>query len=313
MKDYGRVAVLCGGCSTEREVSLVSGRDVHEGLRRAGIDATYLDVEHTRDIVESVRDFDVVFIMLHGGDGEGGAVQELLDRHGIPYTGSGPTASALGMDKLATKRVLEPLGIHVPSYVHSPAGDLTMLAERVFARFSLPVVVKVVGHGASLGVRPARSRDELLEAARDLREEYGELFVEEFICGREFSVPVLRLGEEDVALPVTEIFIRTAFNDFTTKYTGELHEMTVPAELDAGVTEAMKRVAVRTHQALGCWGFSRIDIMMGDDGIPVVLEINTIPGMTPHSIMPLSAAAMGMDYPSLVERMLRSAFDRQAA
>ncbi len=313
VRNWGRVAVLCGGRSTEREVSLISGRDVHDGLCKAGIDATCLDVEHTRDIAENIRGFDVVFIMLHGGDGEGGVVQELLDQLGVPYAGSGPEASALGMDKLATKRMLEPLGIRVPRFVSASAGDSVSVAEEVLERFRLPVVVKAVGHGASLGVRPARSREELLEVLEVLREEYGELFVEEFIHGREFSVPVLRLDGEDVALPVTEIVIRTDFNDFTTKYTGELHEMTVPAELDAQITEALEQTAVVTHQALGCWGFSRVDIMLGEDGIPIVLEINTVPGMTPHSIMPMSAAAMGLDYSRLVEQMLRSAFDRQAS
>jgi len=311
--DYGRVAVLCGGCSTEREVSLISGRDVCEGLRQAGVDATYLDVERTEDIAGNVSGFDAVFIMLHGGDGEGGVVQALLERLGVPYTGSGPTASALGMDKLATKRALEPHGIRVPRFVRAPAADPQGLLDQVLGSFGLPVVVKAVGHGASLGVRPARSQDELAEAVRDLRDEFGELFVEEYVHGREFSVPVLRIDREDVALPITEIAIRTDFFDFETKYTGELHEMTVPATLDAAVAEAMQQTAVKTHQALGCWGFSRVDIMLGSDDAPVVLETNTIPGMTPHSIMPLSAAAMGLDYPSLVERMLRSAFDRHAA
>lgn len=186
------------------------------------------------------------------------------------------------------------------------------LSELVLSRFGLPVVVKAVSHGASLGVRPARTRQQLHDALRDVRREYGELFVEEFINGREFSVPILRLDGEDVALPVTEIVIRTEFNDFATKYSGDLHEMTVPARLDAATTLAIQQAALGTHQALGCWGFSRVDIMLGDDGVPVVLEINTIPGMTPHSILPMSAAAMGLDYPRLVERMLCSAYDRHA-
>jgi len=312
VKDYGRVAVLCGGCSTEREVSLISGRDVHRGLCEAGIDATCLDVELTRDIPERIRGFDAVFIALHGGDGGGGVVQEHLEQPGISYAGPGPEASALGMDKLATKRVLQEHGIRAPAFVAGTTGAPVPLVEEVLSQFPLPVVVKAVGHGASLGIQPARTQEELREALQDLGEAYGEVFVEEFIHGREFSVPVLHLDGEDVALPVTEIVIRTDFNDFTTKYTGELHEMTVPALLDKETAEAMKRAAVRTHKALGCWGFSRVDIML-NDGVPVVLEANTIPGMTPHSIFPLSAAAVGIEYSCLVERMLRSAYERHAS
>ena len=313
MKPLGKVAVLCGGSSSEREVSLVSGRGVLEGLRTLGEDAAYVETARTEDIPEKVRGFDVVFVILHGGDGEGGVVQQLLEDLGIPYAGSGPRASALGMDKLATKDVLVPLGIHVPRAVSFPNGDIGAFAEEVLEQFSLPVVVKSQSQGASIGVCPAHSEEELLTALKDIHSDYGALFVEEYVHGRELTVSVLRIDGQDVALPIAEILINTEFLDFRTKYTDGLNEMVVPAELDGSTTQKVQDVAVMTHNALGCWGFSRVDILLDEDGIPYVLETNTLPGMTPHSAMPKSAAAMGLDYPHLVRQMLVSAFDRPTA
>ena len=313
MKPLGKVAVLCGGSSSEREVSLVSGRGVLEGLRTLGEDAAYVETARTEDIPEKVRGFDVVFVILHGGDGEGGVVQQLLEDLGIPYAGSGPRASALGMDKLATKDVLVPFGIHVPRVVSLPNGDIGAFAEEVLEQFSLPVVVKSQSQGASIGVCPAHSEEELLTALKDIHSDYGPLFVEEYVHGRELTVSVLRIDGQDVALPIAEILINTEFLDFRTKYTDGLNEMVVPAKLDGSTTQKVQDVAVMTHNALGCWGFSRVDILLDEDGIPYVLETNTLPGMTPHSAMPKSAAAMGLDYPHLVRQMLVSAFDRPTA
>lgn len=307
---FGKVAVLCGGASSEREVSLVSGCGVLEGLRSMDVDAVYVDIAYTGDIPEKVKGFDVAFVILHGGDGEGGGVQQLLEDLRIPYAGSGPRASALGMDKLATKATLEPLGIHVPRALSFPGGDTAPFVEDVLEQFSLPVVVKSRSQGASLGVRPAQSEEELLDALEAIHRDYGALFVEEYIRGRELTVSVLRMDGQDVALPVVEILINTEFLDFRTKYTDGLNEMVVPAKLDGPTTQKVQNVAVMTHNALGCWGFSRVDILLDENGIPYVLETNTLPGMTPHSAMPKSAAAMGLDYPHLVEQMLRSALDR---
>ena len=313
VEPLGKVAVLCGGSSSEREVSLVSGRGVLEGLRSLGENAVYVEIARTEDIPERVQGFDVVFVILHGGDGEGGGVQQSLEDLGIPYAGSGPRASALGMDKLATKDALVPLGIHVPRALSFPNGDIDAFAEEVLERFSLPVVVKSQSQGASIGVCPAHSEEELLTALKGIHTDHGALFVEEYVHGRELTVSVLRIDKQDVALPIIEILINTEFLDFRTKYTDGLNEMIVPAKLDAQTTEKIQDVAVMTHRALGCWGFSRVDILLDENGIPYVLETNTIPGMTPHSAMPKSAAAMGLDYPHLVRQMLRSAFDRPTA
>lgn len=313
MRPFGKVAVLCGGSSSEREVSLVSGRGVLEGLQSLGVDATYVEIARTEDISEKVRGFDVVFVILHGGDGEGGVVQQLLEDLRIPYAGSGPRASALGMDKLATKAAVVPLGIHVPRALSFPSGDIDAFAEEVLEQFSLPVVIKSQSQGASIGVCPAHSEEGLLTALEGIHRDYGALFVEEYIRGHELTVSVLRIDGQDVALPIVEILINTEFLNFRTKYTDGLNEMVVPAKLDAPTTQKIQDVAVMTHHALGCWGFSRVDILLDENGIPYVLETNTLPGMTPHSAMPKSAFAMGLDYPHLVRRMLLSAFDRPTA
>jgi D-alanine-D-alanine ligase len=313
VKPLGKVAVLCGGSSSEREVSLVSGRGVFAGLRSLGEDAVYVEIARTEDIPEKVRGFDVVFVILHGGDGEGGVVQQVLEDLGIPYAGSGPRASALGMDKLATKDALVPLGIHVPRALSFPSGDLDAFAEKVLEQFSLPVVIKPTSQGASIGVCPAHSEERLLTALEGIHRDYGALFVEEYVRGRELTVSVLRIDGQDVALPILEILINTEFLDFRTKYTDGLNEMVVPAKLDGPTTQKIQDVAVMTHHALGCWGFSRVDILLDENEIPYVLETNTLPGMTPHSAMPKSAAAMGLEYPVLVRQMLLSAFDRPTA
>jgi D-alanine-D-alanine ligase len=313
VRPLGRVAVLCGGSSSEREVSLVSGRHVLDGLQSLGVNAVSAEIARTEDVAGTVRGADVVFIILHGGDGEGGVVQQLLEDLRIPYAGSGPRASALGMDKLATKDALVPLGIHVPRALRMPDCDIDAFAQDVLERFSLPVVVKPRSQGASIGVCPAHSEVELLAALEGIHEDYGALFVEEYIRGRELTVSVLRIDGQDVALPIVEIFIHTEFLDFKTKYTDGLNRMVVPAELGASTTQQIEDVAIATHQALGCWGFSRVDILLDENDVPYVLEINTLPGMTPHSAMPKSAAALGIDYPHLARQMLLSAFDRPAS
>lgn len=311
-ESFGKVAVLCGGASSEREISLVSGRGVLEAVRSLGIDAVCIEIARSEEIPEKLDGIDVVFIILHGGDGEGGGVQQMLEDLRIPYAGSGPSASALGMDKLATKSVLVPAGISVPKAVSYSGGAVDAFGKRVLDEFALPVVVKAQSQGASIGVCPAHTREELLRAMTRIHTDYGPFFVEEFIRGRELTVSVLRTDGHDVALPVVEILINTEFLDFRTKYTDGLNEMIVPAKLDDRTTRKVQQTAVATHHALGCWGFSRVDVLLDDAGVPFVLETNTLPGMTPHSAMPKSAAAMGLDYPHLVEQMLRSAWDRPA-
>ncbi|MCD6135526.1 ATP-grasp domain-containing protein, partial [Candidatus Bipolaricaulota bacterium] len=237
-------------------------------------------------------------------------VQQLLQDHGIPYAGSGPSASAIGMDKLATKKVLIEAGITVPHAMNYSGEDMAQFADKVMKEFSLPVVVKAQGQGESIGVKLVKDVRDLVPTFEDLHNEFGPFFVDEFISGREFTVPVLRMDGEDTVLPIIEVKSKTDFFSFEAKYTGDNFEVIIPAPLDEPAAQRVRDVTLQTHQAIGCWGFSRVDVLLSASGDPYVIEINTLPGMSHSSVMHKSAQVAGIDLPHLVELMLQSAFDR---
>ncbi|TSA51191.1 D-alanine--D-alanine ligase [archaeon] len=304
------VSVLTGGDSAEREVSLVSGKGIIEAFQKLGTPAKIQLIENTEDLKRRLPEVEVAFSVLHGGDGEDGTVQRILEEHGIPYAGSGPKASRLGMDKLASKYVLRATGIPVPRALTFEEGDAAEFAAQVLRNFELPVVLKPLTQGASIGVKRIDTPKELVGSIESAKAQYGTIFIEEFIRGREFTVSILRLDGEDRALPIIEILVHSDFLDYEAKYSDDLCEMVVPANIDPETETLMKDVALKTHLALGCWGFSRVDILLSGDGVPYVLETNTLPGMTPHSALPKSAEAAGIDYPHLVDIMLQSAYTR---
>ena len=310
MAKSGIVSVLAGGDSAERSVSLVSGRGVLEAFHRFGTQAELLQIEDTADLVRRLPEIEVGFSVLHGGDGEDGTIQQVFEDHGIPYVGSGPEASHIGMDKLATKERLTSAGIPVPRAMIPNGSSLDAFTARVGRAFGFPVILKALTQGASLGVMRIDSPDDLVRSIEEVQAQFGSLFVEEFIRGREFTVSILRINDEDRVLPIIEILVHTDFLDFETKYGDGLCEMIVPAPLDSETELQMRGNALRTHQVLGCWGFSRVDVLLSDEGTPYVLETNTLPGMTPHSALPKSAHAAGIDYPHLVDVMLQSAYTR---
>lgn len=313
MNTMGIVTVLAGGDSTERDVSLVSGQCVYEAFRQLELPVKLLVVDDVDDLLQHLHELEVVFSVLHGGAGESGIVQRILEAHSLSYAGSGPEASALGMDKLLTKQVLASAGLAVRRALKYAGEDLQAFAAEVERRFSPPFVVKPRSHGASLGVVRVDTAGDLVPTFRSELSAFGAFFVEEFIRGRELTVSVLRLDGEDRALPVVEIVIATDFFDFRTKYTDGLCKTIVPAPLNETARQRVEQAALTTHRALGCWGFSRVDILLSGDDTPYVLETNTLPGMTPHSMLPKTAAEYGIEYPQLVERMLMSAFTRPKA
>jgi len=306
------VAVLAGGDSAERSVSLVSGQGVLEAFHQFGTQAELLEIEDTADLVRRLPGIEVAFSVLHGGDGEDGTIQQIFEDHGIPYVGSGPEASRIGMDKLATKEHLTKAAITVPRAMIPNESGLGAFTARVGEAFGFPVMLKALTQGASIGVMRIDSADDLVRSIEETQAQFGSLFVEEFVRGREFTVSILRIDDKDRALPIIEILVHTGFLDFETKYGDGLCEIVVPAPLDSETTLKMGHVALRTHQVLGCWGFSRVDVLLSADGIPYVLETNTLPGMTPHSALPKSAEAAGIDYPHLVDVMLQSAYTRSS-
>ena len=306
-----KIGVLMGGQSGEREVSLSSGRNVLDALIRQDYQAESVVLDDPDDLVDQLSAIDVVFNCLHGGTGEDGTLQLLFELLERPYTGSGPLACAWAMDKLAAKQEFSRIGLATPGYIEYPEGqDWGEWEDRVSRELGLPCVVKPVREGSSLGVHIVRTPDQLIEAAQAIQAEYGELIAERFIDGQEITAGVLRVDGEDRALPLVEMRAKTEFYDYEAKYTPGMTEFIVPAKLADDTTRRAQQAALEAHQALGCFGFSRVDMRVSSDGTPHVLEVNTVPGMTSTSDLPQAAEADGIPLEQLVEQMLQSAVDR---
>jgi D-alanine-D-alanine ligase len=304
-----RVGVLMGGPSHEREISLRSGERVLESLHRQGFDAVGIAVDE--DLVERLRreKIDIAFVVLHGRYGEDGCVQGLLEIMRIPYTGSGVTASALAMNKVATKRVLAAVGIATARFelVDIERGvDLEI--ERLVERLGLPLVVKPLQEGSSIGVEIADGADQLNQLIRRSVYDFGKIYCEAFIPGRELTVGVLGTNGSARALPVLELKPKRRFYDYHAKYTQGLTEFVVPAPLSPQLTEAVQQSALAAHRALGCAGMSRVDMILAEGDVPTVLEVNTIPGFTATSDLPAQAAAAGISFDDLVFEVLKAAW-----
>jgi D-alanine-D-alanine ligase len=302
-REFGRVAVLMGGTSSEREVSLDSGRNVLEALQRRGVDAAAVDgiPELARQLTgPGASRFDRVFNILHGqrGGGEDGIVQGLLDALGIPYTGSGVLGSALSMDKIRTKQVWLSLGLPTPGYVNLQRGEDVVAAAH---KLGLPVIVKPACEGSSVGVTRC-FRDSDLAAAVELAARYpGPLLVEQLIEGDEYTVAVL--GCE--ALPSIRIVPAGEYYDYHAKYVAEDTQYICPGA--SGATEQeLGSLALAAFFAVDCTGWGRVDFMRDRSGRPWLLEVNTAPGMTSHSLVPKAARSRGIEFDDLVWRVLET-------
>lgn len=306
-----RIGVLMGGLSPEREVSLRSGKNVCAALARRGYRAQALQIDHLDQIVPSLYDIEIAFICLHGGVGEDGTLQALLEVLGIPYVGSGVLACALAMNKIQAKRVF--LSQKLPTAPWAEYRDELWpeWRERIAREIGFPCVVKPVSQGSSIGVQIVHSDEELIPACQATRDEFGGFFVEKFIPGKEITAGILRIDGEDRALPLIELRPHREFYDYIAKYTPGVCDFIIPAELDAQTTLSVQETALQAHQALGCFGFSRVDLRLTPEGQPYLLEINTLPGMTDTSDLPKAAAALGIDFDDLVERMLLTALEKE--
>lgn len=296
MKELGKVGVLYGGVSAEREVSLMSGAGVHQALLAQGIDAHLFDTQ-TQSIAELAQaQFDRVFIALHGRYGEDGTLQGALELLGIPYTGSGPMASALAMDKVMTKRIWLQCGLPTPEFaVLKHAQDVVDLTQRL----ALPFIMKPAHEGSTVGF--SRIEDaEQIAAAFDLAVRFDSaVLAERFIQGRELTVPVLGSGDAAEALPVIEIVAPNGNYDFENKYYSNETQYFCPAELSPELTQHIQEIARQAYLAVGCEGWGRVDFMLDQDNQPWLLEVNTSPGMTSHSLVPMAAKAVGLSYEAL--------------
>jgi D-alanine-D-alanine ligase len=302
------IGVLLGGLSGEREISLRSGRNCLRALESRGYRAVAIDA--VRDVAQRLDEerVEVAFLALHGRYGEDGTIQGLLEMMGIPYTGSGVLASALGMNKVAAKKVVRGSGILTPDYCEIAADDVpSAAASRVEAELGLPVMLKPVEEGSSLGVFKCKSAAELLSAVGHGQAEFGAMFAERFVPGTEITVGVLEREAGIEALPILELVPRNDFYDFEAKYTEGLTEFILPARLEPVVYAEAQRVAVAAFNAVGCRGYARVDIMVDGEGTPWFIEVNTLPGMTELSDLPAQARAAGMSYEDLVETILLTA------
>ncbi len=301
---FGKVGVLYGGKSSEREVSIMSGTGVHSALCSAGVDAHLFDTG-TRSLAElAEQGFERVFIALHGRYGEDGTIQGALELLQIPYTGSGPLASALAMDKIMSKRILVSEGLPTPRFeVLDGATDLSAVP----ARLGLPLIAKPPHEGSTMGVTKVTALDGM-QAAYDLAGRFDELVLaEEFIDGRELTVALLGSGASSRALPVIEIVAPDGNYDYEHKYFTDDTRYLCPAELSPATTRRVQEICVAAYRTLGCEGWGRADVMLGANDEPYLLEINTSPGMTSHSLVPMAAAASGMSYESLCVEILKDA------
>jgi len=290
---FQQVAVLKGGFSAEREVSLQSGRAVAAGLREAGYAVTESDVVSSDFIVP--EDVEAVFIALHGTFGEDGGAQARLEELGIPYVGAGVEASRIAFDKCLTETYLREAGVPVPESEVLRHGE-----ERTLA---LPLAVKPPRQGSSVGCHLVFEEAGWEAAFADALQYDQEILVQRFIPGREFTVGIV----DNELLPVVEIVTAEGWYDYTAKYEVDTTRYVVPAELDGKKASEMQAVALKTFKALDCRGFGRVDFRMTPEGELFVLELNTIPGFTAHSLLPKAAAAAGIDFPSLCDRIIRTA------
>ena len=288
----GRVAVLAGGRSAERAVSLKSGRAVHDALRSIGVLAELVDPSEHK--VEVLRGFDVCFIALHGRGGEDGVIQGVLEHLGVPYTGSGVMASAIGMDKVKTKMIWRAAGLSTPDFY---------VAGQPMTELSFPLMVKPAHEGSSIGMRKVDDAEQLADAIAEAEKFDTEVLVEQWIQGAEFTVAILN-GE---ALPAIRLETPNRFYDYEAKYEANTTRYLCPCGLDAEQEKALQALALEAFNQIGCRGWGRVDVMQDEQGRFYLLEVNTVPGMTDHSLVPMAAKAAGRDFPQLVAEILLAA------
>ena len=312
VKALGKVAVLMGGSSAERQISLMSGAGVLAALRSQGVDAHAFDPAE-RELIELKREgFARCFIALHGRHGEDGTVQGALELLGIPYTGSGVLASAIAMDKVMTKRVWIADGLPTPRYVWLAPEDRSR--ERVIGvpdQLGLPLIVKPPREGSSIGITKVAGYSQM-QAAVELAAKYdADVLCEEFIEGEEVTCPVLGVGAGARALPVIRIAAPEGAYDYQNKYFTDVVKYQCPSGLPADEEREIQRIVVQAYRTLGCRGWGRADLMIrAHDRKPFLLEMNTSPGMTTHSLVPMSAKVAGLSYEALCVAILsRAALD----
>lgn len=302
-----KIVVVCGGISSERDISLRSGKKIYEALQRKGYAHTQL-YDLTRDNMTGILQCqpDIVFLGLHGKGGEDGTIQGMLEFAGIPYTGSGVTASALCMDKVLTKHVLANVGLPTPRFISLKKYDFAdnkEIARHLLKEMQLPMVLKSPCQGSSIGTNIIKEESQI-EAGIDDVFKYGDtLLAEDFISGVEITMPILG-NQQLTVLPLIEISYEREFNDYTTKYTSGMHQHIIPACIDKHTEKDIIALGEKAYKVLGCCGLARVDFIADPVKGPMIIEVNTLPGMTDVSLFPDAANYAGISYEDLVERIL---------
>ena len=297
-----RVVVVSGGWSSEREISLLSGRNVFEALRRQGVEAVSFDLASPDDLPKLLKEKpDVIFIALHGKAGEDGSFQGFAEVAGIPYTGSGVEASAVGMDKWVSKWIFARNDIPTPRFIPIPGdADYVPAAQKAAAEFGFPVRVKPRFEGSSVGVHIVHEELALLEQTRRVQAEFGDVLLEEFISGMTGTAGILG----DKAMPLLELVPKTQeFYDYQAKYTKGATQFICPARMDPEQTRLTQELALRAFRSIGARHFGRVDFMLAENSQPYLLEVNTIPGLTDLSDLPAEAEVVGISYDELIVRI----------
>jgi len=300
-----KIGVLMGGWSSEREISLLSGQRVLNSLKGQGFQAVGIDVN--RNFTDQIKraKIDLAFVILHGRPGEDGTIQGYLDLLGIPYTGSGVTASAICIDKVITKMLFERAGIPTPPYFVIEAGaDVAVIVAEAEKQFGYPMIAKPRAEGSSVGIELLEGRRGAAERSERVRRGFGDILLEQFIPGMIATVGIL----VDEVLPILELVPkRQAFYDYEAKYTRGETEFVLPARLDPKVADRVRELALKAHRLMGCSGFSRIDLIVKQGKLPYFLEINTLPGLTDISDFPAEAEHAGISYDEMIFRILSDA------
>ncbi len=298
-EQFGKVAVLMGGVAAEREVSLKSGQAVLSALLNRGVDAVGVDVVTSACAALSEQPFDRVFNIIHGRGGEDGVLQGLLQDMNVPYTGSGVLASALSMDKLRTKLCWQGYGMPTPDwYLLDSHEAIDVCIEKL----GFPVIVKPAQEGSSIGMNKAESREQLLDAWQQAKAYQCDVYAEAWVDGREYTVSILA-GE---ALPVIGLETPNDFYDYQAKYVLNSTTYHCPCDLDTATEQALQKLALNSAHVIGVEGWGRVDVFIDDTGRQQLIEINTVPGMTDHSLVPMAAKAVGIDFDELTWRILET-------
>jgi D-alanine-D-alanine ligase len=292
VESLGRVAVIMGGIAAEREVSLKSGQAVYNALKNQKVDVDLIDVTNIEQLVGLKGHYDRVFNIIHGRWGEDGGVQSILDSLQVPYTGSDMASSALSMDKLRTKWLWQGVGLETPAFL-LVSKSFPFSQEEYSLGF--PVIVKPVREGSSIGMKKANNMVELMSAIEFAQQYDAEILVEKWISGREFTCSIVG----DVALPLIELKTTHDFYDFDAKYKSNDTQYICPVQLDEQLEERIKKLSIQAFNVLGTKGWGRVDLMLDEEAQPWLIELNTVPGMTDHSLVPMAAKSIGLSFEEL--------------